>query len=113
MLLTDPGGVFLSNNQIFQGFLTILIKRYAHVQTQKASQEIRQQEAEATKKLAEAQATLEEAAQRENAARRATAELQRLDKQLSARKLDAKELQVRAFYICPCLSLGIVASCHA
>ena len=82
------------------------------MQNEKATQEVKRQEAEATKKLVEAQATLEEAAQRENAARRATAELQRLDKQLSARKLDAKELQVRIVYLCLCLSLHILTSRH-
>ena len=74
---------------------------------------MKRRDEEATKKLAEAQATLEEAAQRENAARRATAELQRLDKQLSARKLDAKELQVCASKLRFCLFPCIVASCCA
>lgn len=66
------------------------------LQVERANQEVKQREAEVEKKLAEAQQALEEAAQREAGARRATAELQRLDKQLSARKLDAKELQVCA-----------------
>lgn len=64
------------------------------MQIERANQEVKQREAEVEKKLAEAKQALEEAAQREAGARRATAELQRLDKQLSARKLDAKELQV-------------------
>ncbi len=64
------------------------------LQIERANQEVKQREAEVEKKLAEAKQALEEAAQREAGARRATAELQRLDKQLSARKLDAKELQV-------------------
>ena len=64
------------------------------LQIERANQEVKQREAEVEKKLTEAKQALDEAAQREAGARRATAELQRLDKQLSARKLDAKELQV-------------------
>ena len=69
----------------------------ACVQIERANQEVKEREAEAEKKLAEAKEALDEAARRE-----VGAELQRLDKQLSARKLDAKELQVRVpLFSCP------------
>lgn len=84
------------------------------MQIERANQEVKQREAEVVKKLAEAQATLEDAAQREAGARRATAELQRLDKQLSARKLDAKELQVPTHYSQSCTQClrSILAPSH-
>lgn len=64
------------------------------LQVEGAAEEVREREMAAAKKEAEVAAALEEVAQRETAAQAAAAQLARLDKQLGARKLEARELQV-------------------
>ncbi len=75
------------------------------MQVEGAAEEVKEREAAAAAKEAEVAAALEEVAQREAAARAAAEQLARLDKQLGARKLEARELQVAAHTAPLCLPL--------
>lgn len=60
-----------------------------------AAEEVRRREVTVAEQEARAAAALEEVSAREAAAKASAAEMVKLEKQLSARKLEAQELQVR------------------
>ncbi len=77
-----------------------------------AAEEVREREVAAAKKEAEVAAALEEVSQRETAAQAAAAQLARLDKQLGARKLEARELQVTQLFTSASFLLLVVPCQH-